>query len=227
MTIVSCGCLRLPAVARHLCHGHGRPCLCFVQEASKDSRLFPGHAEVLRYLQAYAQHFDLCQHIRLQTRVTAAESIETPFGGFRWHVEWQTHATRHGLPMEAEGTSNGSGNGSALSGPGAHQYAQNGFAHPQSDGQQSQQAASSSSQSKVFDALVICNGHYAVPRVPPIDGLDTFSARCEHSHNYRRPDAYAGQRVVTVGAHASGVLSVHRLHAQCTGCTCVHQCGIE
>ena len=57
-----------------------------------------------------------------------------------------------------------------------------------------------------YNAVVVCNGHYAVPRVPPVTGMDSFGGRCEHSHNYRRPDGYRGLRVVTVGAHASGAM---------------------
>ena len=56
-----------------------------------------------------------------------------------------------------------------------------------------------------FDAVAVCNGHYSVPSVPPLPGLDTFSAAVLHSHNYRRPEPFADQRIVLLGAKASGV----------------------
>jgi cation diffusion facilitator CzcD-associated flavoprotein CzcO len=55
-----------------------------------------------------------------------------------------------------------------------------------------------------FEALVVCNGHYARPRVPPVPGMDSFPSRCEHSHSYRQAERYSGLRVVVIGAHASG-----------------------
>lgn len=59
-----------------------------------------------------------------------------------------------------------------------------------------------------FDALVIANGHYSVPYVPPVDGLDAyldnFPGRVVHAKHYRSPAVYAGQRLLVVGNSASG-----------------------
>ena len=60
------------------------------------------------------------------------------------------------------------------------------------------------SQESVYDALVVCNGHYSAPRCPDVEGSDTFPGRVMHSHNYRVNQAYKGQVVVIVGASASG-----------------------
>lgn len=58
----------------------------------------------------------------------------------------------------------------------------------------------------VFDAVVVCNGHYAVPRYPnDIPGMDTFKGSILHSHYYREPEGYAGQRVACLGGGVSGV----------------------
>eukprot|EP00892_Ulva_mutabilis_P007448 jgi/Ulvmu1/5075/UM021_0092.1 len=56
----------------------------------------------------------------------------------------------------------------------------------------------------VYDAVVVANGHYSVPRIVQLDGLDIFPARIEHSHLYRRPEPYSGKRVLLVGTHTSG-----------------------
>ena len=55
-----------------------------------------------------------------------------------------------------------------------------------------------------FDAVAICNGHFTEPIVPAIPGLGSFPGTALHSHNYRRPDALAGTRVVLLGSSVSG-----------------------
>ncbi|CAN8101178.1 unnamed protein product [Discula destructiva] len=59
-----------------------------------------------------------------------------------------------------------------------------------------------------FDALIIANGHYSVPYIPHVDGLDAytqkFPGRVVHSKYYRSPDIYTGQRLLTIGSSASG-----------------------
>lgn len=56
----------------------------------------------------------------------------------------------------------------------------------------------------VYDAVMVCNGHYSSPRTPGVPGMQASPCKCEHSHSYRRPDVYSGKRVLIVGAHASG-----------------------
>merc|ERR1712178_38486 len=55
-----------------------------------------------------------------------------------------------------------------------------------------------------FDAVVVCNGHYRVPRYPKIDGFDDFKGIVMHSHNYREPSAFKGMRVIVIGHANSG-----------------------
>jgi hypothetical protein len=55
-----------------------------------------------------------------------------------------------------------------------------------------------------FDALVVCNGHYTTTNLPEVSGSDAFPGLLMHSHNYRAPEAFAGQVVVVVGASMSG-----------------------
>lgn len=55
-----------------------------------------------------------------------------------------------------------------------------------------------------FDAVAVCNGHYSEPYVPDLPGFETFPGLALHSHNYRKPDVFAGKRVVVLGSSVSG-----------------------
>ncbi|XP_041458803.1 flavin-containing monooxygenase FMO GS-OX-like 2 [Lytechinus variegatus] len=63
----------------------------------------------------------------------------------------------------------------------------------------------SGSTTSHYDAVMVCNGHYAQPKIPQMDGLDTFSGQILHSHNYRHPESYKDQSVLIIGAGASGI----------------------
>jgi hypothetical protein len=66
-------------------------------------------------------------------------------------------------------------------------------------------------RSRRFDAVAICNGHYHEPNVAILPGLDGFPGVVVHSHVYRGPAPFAGQRVVVVGAASSGLDLAHEL----------------
>ncbi|KAJ4299268.1 hypothetical protein N0V90_004512 [Kalmusia sp. IMI 367209] len=59
-----------------------------------------------------------------------------------------------------------------------------------------------------FDAVILANGHYSVPIVPQVKGLDAYIAkfpgRVSHSKQYRSPLIYAGKKVLVIGNSASG-----------------------
>jgi hypothetical protein len=52
--------------------------------------------------------------------------------------------------------------------------------------------------------VVIATGQYRQPIVPPWEGRDTYAGRLAHSVTYLNASAYAGQRVLVVGAGNSG-----------------------
>ncbi|XP_032382374.1 dimethylaniline monooxygenase [N-oxide-forming] 2 [Etheostoma spectabile] len=58
----------------------------------------------------------------------------------------------------------------------------------------------------VFDAVLVCSGHYTHPALPMSDfpGYETFAGRCFHSWEYKDADACRGKRVVVVGIGNSG-----------------------
>ncbi|KAF2638802.1 FAD/NAD(P)-binding domain-containing protein [Massarina eburnea CBS 473.64] len=59
-----------------------------------------------------------------------------------------------------------------------------------------------------FDAVIIANGHYSVPFIPDVKGLeeymDKFPGRVSHSKTYRSTDHYVNKRVLIIGNSASG-----------------------
>lgn len=56
----------------------------------------------------------------------------------------------------------------------------------------------------IFDAVMICNGHYSDPYIPQITGLDKFSKLAMHSHHYRSKEIFKDMKVVILGANHSG-----------------------
>ncbi|KAJ9607679.1 hypothetical protein H2200_007757 [Cladophialophora chaetospira] len=59
-----------------------------------------------------------------------------------------------------------------------------------------------------FDAVILANGHYSVPFVPKVDGLEEyirlFPGRVSHSKAFRNALPYHNKKVVVVGNSASG-----------------------
>ncbi|KAK1420134.1 hypothetical protein QVD17_21484 [Tagetes erecta] len=59
---------------------------------------------------------------------------------------------------------------------------------------------------ELFDAVVVCNGHNSEPRLPmDIPGIETWSRKQMHSHNYRVPEPFRDEIVVVIGSGPSGV----------------------
>jgi cation diffusion facilitator CzcD-associated flavoprotein CzcO len=61
----------------------------------------------------------------------------------------------------------------------------------------------------LYDAVIVANGHFVVPYVPDIPGIrewnERYPAAISHSKYYRKPEDFAGKKVVVVGNSASGV----------------------
>lgn len=86
----------------------------------------------------------------------------------------------------------------------------------------------SASERDIYDAVMVCNGHYSAPRTPDVLGMDSSPCVCEHSHNYRRPEEYAGKSVLIVGAHASGAeMPSACAFLQLVSAVCVFLCSVD
>ncbi|XP_019865641.1 senecionine N-oxygenase [Aethina tumida] len=109
-------------------------------------------AEVLDFLNLYAEHFKLNDLIKVNTMVTNVRPSE----GHTWEV------TSVHKPTKQETV-------------------------------------------EIFDAVMICNGHYNDPIVPKLKGQENFKGRIEHSRNYRSPEQFQGKRVLIIGAGPSGL----------------------
>ncbi|XP_077441050.1 flavin-containing monooxygenase 5-like isoform X2 [Vanacampus margaritifer] len=58
----------------------------------------------------------------------------------------------------------------------------------------------------VFDAVMVCTGHYTTPHLPLSDfpGIESFEGKYFHTWEYRNPEGLQGKRVVVVGMGNSG-----------------------
>ncbi|KAI4311658.1 hypothetical protein MLD38_036537 [Melastoma candidum] len=118
---------------------------------SGDARRFPGHEEVLRYLERFAEVFGIREVIRFGKEVVRARED----GDGRWRVAWRN--------------------------------------------------CENAEEEEVFDAVVVCSGHFAVPRLANIPGVEQFRGKQIHSHNYRTPHPFRDQVVVVIGASSSAM----------------------
>ncbi|XP_050226427.1 flavin-containing monooxygenase FMO GS-OX-like 3 isoform X2 [Mercurialis annua] len=52
---------------------------------------------------------------------------------------------------------------------------------------------------EIYDAVVVCNGHYFEPRIADIPGMNSWPGKQMHSHNYRVPEPFQDQVVIFIG----------------------------
>jgi len=109
---------------------------------------FPGHRQVLEYLQRFAVAHDVTTITEFGTAVTAVAEAEAG-----WSIET---------------------------------------------------VAETGTTAREFGAVAVCNGHFTTRRAPPLAGTDVFPGETLHSRDYRRPDRFAGKRVVVIGTGSSG-----------------------
>uniref|UniRef100_A0ACD5TT74 Uncharacterized protein n=1 Tax=Avena sativa TaxID=4498 RepID=A0ACD5TT74_AVESA len=128
-------------------------------EGAGDPRRYPGHEEVLRYLQEFARRFDLNGLVRLETEVLRVRRDDTSAAS--WRVSYRSTKLPDGGSEQVE--------------------------------------------DEAFDAVLVCNGHFAEPRLADITGIDGWPGKQIHSHSYRVPDPFQGQVVVIIGYHPSGM----------------------
>ena len=70
-----------------------------------------------------------------------------------------------------------------------------------------------------YDAVVVANGHYTVPSVPDIKGVQQWNTAYPgsiiHSKAYRRPEDYIGKKVLVIGNSASGLDIAFQIGQRC------------
>jgi hypothetical protein len=82
-------------------------------------------------------------------------------------------------------------------------------------------------ESQVFDAVLVCNGHYAQTSVPDLPGLESFGGETMHSVEYDDPSSsvFQDKVVLCIGGRASGSdlareISEHAQHIYLSDTTC-------
>ncbi|XP_047337535.1 flavin-containing monooxygenase FMO GS-OX-like 7 [Impatiens glandulifera] len=64
---------------------------------------------------------------------------------------------------------------------------------------------SGSSETEIFEAVLICNGHHTIPVLANHSGMEKWKGKQIHSHNYRVPKPFLDQIVVMIGNGPSGI----------------------
>ncbi|CAK9166042.1 unnamed protein product [Ilex paraguariensis] len=123
----------------------------FTSKQYGDSRNFPGHEEVLKFLDDFAKDFGLVELIRFNTEVVRVERVDSR------NDEWVVESRTSGLSTE-----------------------------------------------DIFEAVMVCSGHYTVPRLANLSGIEKWPGKQVHSHNYRVPEPFQDQIVVVIGNGPSG-----------------------
>ncbi|CAK9148015.1 unnamed protein product [Ilex paraguariensis] len=57
---------------------------------------------------------------------------------------------------------------------------------------------------EIFDAVIVATGHYSQPRLPDIQGMNTWRRKQMHSHIYRIPEPFRNEVVIVIGNSMSG-----------------------
>ena len=72
---------------------------------------------------------------------------------------------------------------------------------------------------ELYDAVVVANGHYNIPSLPRIDGIEEWNKAYPnsiiHSKAYRRPQNYTGKKVLVIGNSASGLDIAFQISQRC------------
>ncbi len=75
---------------------------------------------------------------------------------------------------------------------------------PRADGWAVTVRRNGETETRRFDAVAVCNGHFSNPRWPKIEGVAEFEGLVTHSRDYRQPQPFEGRRVAVVGTGSSG-----------------------
>nr|XP_023886234.1 flavin-containing monooxygenase FMO GS-OX-like 4 isoform X2 [Quercus suber] len=125
-------------------------------DPDRDPRRFPGHREVLKYLQDFTNEFRIDELVRFETEVVRVRFMEEEE---KWKIKSKERSgTEMGLELD-----------------------------------------------EIFDAVVVCNGHFTEPRVAYIPGINEWPGKQMHSHNYRDSEPFRDQVVVLIGNSVSAL----------------------
>lgn len=77
----------------------------------------------------------------------------------------------------------------------------------------------SGSTTETYDAVIVANGHFITPYIPDIRNIaewnNAYPGLISHSKYYRRPEEFAGKKVIVVGNSASGADISNQIAEHC------------
>lgn len=150
---------------------------------------FPSHELAYKYINDYAEHFGLKQHIEFNTAVERIEPVsQSPSPVLRG-------GDRGGAPGGVADSDDATSMPPAKNPPLAPPMQGGGL-----DG--GWRVTLLSGEERIYRGVVIANGHNWDPRFPEFPG--EFTGAVYHSAEYKTPDAIADKRVLVVGAGNSG-----------------------
>lgn len=120
-----------------------------------ETPLYPRASAVLKYLEDYAQAYDLRRYIKFNAEVKSA-----------W---WDGLTSQWIIELASE--------------------------------------SSATNRTHQFDALIVANGHYGLPYIPPLPGFEEWEASDRfimHSMWYREPSTFKDRVILIVGGGPSG-----------------------
>ncbi|WP_424325291.1 NAD(P)-binding domain-containing protein [Gordonia sp. (in: high G+C Gram-positive bacteria)] len=56
---------------------------------------------------------------------------------------------------------------------------------------------------EIFDEVIVATGHFTVPNMPDINGIESFPGEVIHAHEFRGAERFAGQRLLIIGGSYS------------------------
>ncbi|XP_031628463.1 dimethylaniline monooxygenase [N-oxide-forming] 3-like isoform X2 [Contarinia nasturtii] len=60
------------------------------------------------------------------------------------------------------------------------------------------------SETYIYDAVFVCTNIFSSPRIPIIENSEEFKGKVMHSRDYRKPETFAGEKVLVIGGGPSG-----------------------
>ena len=137
---------------------------------------FVTHTEVLKYFQDYQREFDLTKYIQFNTTVEHLQAVDDTTSCV------SPSSFLSSSPVDDD----------------------NHETWPQFRLTWKEQEMAVTKED-IFDAVMVCNGHFAIPSIPKLYGLDEyFKGQILHAVDYDHPEPFAGQTVLCVGGRSSG-----------------------
>jgi cation diffusion facilitator CzcD-associated flavoprotein CzcO len=165
------------------------------------SRTYSPQPEIWEYLRGVCRDHGVDPHIRFHTEVTAARWDEQER---LWRIEVRTGATT-GLPNGSRDASAGV-NGT---GPAGSSVNESGAAGAPING-----SVGAGAEKLTAEVLIAAPGPLAEPKLPAIEGIETFSGTMFHSAEWDHEHSLLGKRVAAIGTGASAIQFVPRIQPE-------------